>query len=268
MDVLIPILTMGALGLIFSVGLAIAYQKLKVEEDPKVVILSEALPQANCGACGYSGCRAFAEAVIKGEAETNGCPVGGEETIIKIAEIMGVKAGEVVKKIARILCHGDTEAAKDRGIYLGITTCYAANLTGGNKLCPYGCLGFGDCVLACPFDAIHMGGDGLPVVDGKKCTACGKCVEACPRNIIELVPLAQNMLVFCRNLDKGIAPKKACKNACIGCGICARACPEAIIMENNLAIIKDYKKIDPEKIPAIEKCPTNAIGRLFKEDEG
>jgi len=267
MDVLMPILTMGALGLILSAGLAIAYQKLKVEEDPKVVKISEALPQANCGACGYSGCRAFAEAVVKGEAETNGCPVGGEETITKVAEIMGVKADEVVKKIARILCHGDTEAAKDRGTYLGITTCYAANLTGGNKQCPYGCLGFGDCVLACPFEAIHMGGDGLPVVDGKKCTACGKCVEACPRNIIELAPLAQNMFVFCRNLDKGAAPKKACKNACIGCGICARACPEAIIMENNLAIIKDYKKINPEKIPAIEKCPTNAIGRLCKEDE-
>ncbi len=182
-----PILTMGALGLILSAGLAIAYQKLKVEEDPKVVKISEALPQANCGACGYSGCRAFAEAVVKGEAETNGCPVGGEETITKVAEIMGVKADEVVKKIARILCHGDTEAAKDRGTYLGITTCYAANLTGGNKQCPYGCLGFGDCVLACPFEAIHMGGDGLPVVDGKKCTACGKCTEKCFAESLELI---------------------------------------------------------------------------------
>lgn len=268
MDVLIPILTMGALGLLFSTGLAIAYQKLKVEEDPKVTKIGEILPQANCGACGLSGCRAFAEAVVKGEAAANGCPVGGTEVAQQIADIMGVAAGEILPKVARVLCRGDREAAKDRGEYLGITTCYAANLTGGHKQCTYGCLGFGDCVAACIFDAMIMEENGLPHVIEEKCTACGKCVDACPRNIIELAPKDQNMLVFCRSLDKGPAAKKACKNACIGCGICARACPEGIIMQNDLAVIIDYKKISPDQIPAIEKCPTNAIERLYKENEG
>jgi len=268
MEMLIPIITMGALGLLFAAGLAVAYQKLKVEEDPKVAAINEALPQANCGACGFSGCRAFAEAVVKGDADANGCPVGGEETAARVADILGVEAGEMIKRVARVLCRGDIAAAKDRGNYLGITSCYAANLTGGNKQCAYGCLGFGDCVRVCPFDAIHMGEDGLPVVEDEACTACGKCVDECPRNIIELAPLDQGILVFCRSLDRGPTAKKACKNACIGCGICVRACPEGIILEDNLAVIKDYKKIEPEQMPAIEKCPTDAIGRVGREDEG
>jgi len=266
MEFLIPILTLGLLGLLFSIGLSFAYQKLKVEEDPKVEAISEVLPQANCGGCGYSGCRAFAEAVAKGKAETTGCPVGGEEVSQKIAEIMGTEAGKTVKKVARVHCRGNTEAAREKGTYLGITTCHAAHIIGGNKQCVYGCLGFDDCVKACPFDAIHMGEEGLPVVDDDKCTACGKCVDACPRNIIDLQPISQNIIVFCRSLDGGAAAKKACKNACISCGICVRACPEAIVLENNLAVIKDYNNIDPEKIPAIEKCPTDAIGRIKKEE--
>ncbi len=265
-DVLIPILTMGCLGLLFSIGLSIAYQKLKVEEDPRVEKISEILPQANCGACGYSGCRAFAEAVAKGKAETSGCPVGGEEVAQQVAEIMGTEAGKAERKVARLHCRGDNKAAQNKGTYLGITTCYAAHIIGGNKQCVYGCLGYGDCVEACPFDAITMEEDGLPVVDEEKCTACGKCVEACPRNLFDLQPVSQNIMVFCRSLDGGASAKKACKNACISCGICVRACPEAIVLENNLAVIKDYKKIDPEKIQAIEKCPTNAIGRIRKEE--
>jgi RnfABCDGE-type electron transport complex B subunit len=268
MEILIPILTMGALGLLFASGLAVAYQKLKVEENPKVVRISEVLPQANCGACGFSGCRAFAEAVVKGDAEPNGCPVGGAEVAAQVAGILGVQAAEVLRKTARVLCRGDAAAAKDRGTYLGISSCFAANLTGGNKQCTYGCLGFGDCVAACLFDAIHMGEAGLPVVDEHACTACGKCVDACPRGIIELAPLDQKVLVFCRSRDRGPAAKKACANACIGCGICARACPDAVEMENNLAKIVDYKKITPEQLPALEKCPTKAIGLLSGGDEG
>jgi Na+-translocating ferredoxin:NAD+ oxidoreductase subunit B len=266
MDLFIPIITMAALGLLFSIGLVLAYKKLKVEEDPKVIEVAEILPQANCGGCGYSGCRAFAEAVVRGEADVSGCPVGGEEVAEKIAEILGVNAGEMIKKVARIHCRGTHAAALNRGEYLGINTCYSANLIGGNKQCSYGCLGYGDCVAACPFDAIYMGEEGLPIVREDKCTACGKCVDACPRNIIDLCPIDQNIIVFCRSLDRGPAAKKACKNACIACGICVRACPEAIILDKNLAVITDYKKIDPEKIPAIEKCPTDAIGRLHKTD--
>lgn len=268
MDVLVPILTMAGLGFLFSTGLVLAYKKLRVHEDPKIEKISASLPQANCGACGYSGCRAFAVALVEGKAEPNSCPVGGEDVVNQVAEILGVKAGEVIKKLARLHCRGSHEAAKDRGAYLGISTCLAAHLLGGNKQCSYGCLHFGDCARVCSFDAIYMGEEGLPLVIEEKCTACGKCVDACPRNLFELHPVSQEIIVFCRSLDRGAPSRKACKNACIACGICARACPDAIIMENNLAVITDHIKIDPEKIPDIEKCPTGAIGRMEKDNEG
>jgi Na+-translocating ferredoxin:NAD+ oxidoreductase RNF subunit RnfB len=239
-----------------------------VEEDPKIERVAEALPQANCGACGYSGCRAFAEAVVKGEAEANGCPVGGSDVAEDVADILGIEAGEVLHKVARVHCRGTHEAAKDRGAYLGISTCHASHLLGGNKQCTYGCMGYGDCVCACLFDAMEMGEDGLPIIDENKCTACGKCVDACPRNILELHPVSQNILVFCRSEDRGPFARKVCKHACIACGICVRACPEAIVLEKNLAVITDYKKIDPEHIPEIEKCPTDSIGRLRVDNEG
>lgn len=267
-DLMIPIITMTALGFLFSVGLVLAYKKLKVPEDPKVEKILEILPQANCGGCGYSGCRAFAEALAQGKAEASGCPVGGEEVSRRAAQIMGTEPEKYIKRIARLHCRGTREAAADRGVYLGISTCAASHLVGGHKQCSFGCLGHGDCVQACPFDAIYMGKDGLPVVREDRCTACGKCVDACPRNLFELHPIDQNVIVFCRSQDRGPVARKVCKNACIACGICVRACPEAIVLENNLAVITDYKKIEPEKIPGIEKCPTDAIGRLRKDDDG
>jgi electron transport complex protein RnfB len=264
MEILVPVITMGILGLLFSIGLVFAYKRLKVYIDPKIEKIAAALPQANCGACGFAGCHAFAEAAAAGRALPSGCFAGGEEVSKQISAILGVKAEVAAKSIARLHCRGSLEAAKDRGFYLGISTCSAAHLLGGNKMCSYGCLHFGDCARACPFDAIEMGKDGLPSVKEEKCTACGKCVEACPRNLFELHPIAQEIVVFCRSEDRGAVARKYCKNACIACGICVRACPEAIVLENNLAKIVDYKKINPEKIPEVEKCPTAAIGRLKK----
>lgn len=264
MDVLVPVITMTALGFLFSLGLVIAYRKLRVEVNPKIEKIAEVLPQANCGVCGYSGCQAFAEALVEEKAAVNGCPVGGEEVAAQVADILGIKAKEIVKRVPRVHCQGTWEAAKSRGYYRGLSTCYASHLIGGNKQCSYGCLGLGDCAAACPFEALYMNEEGLPVVLEDKCTACGICVDVCPRNILELYPIAQDIFVFCRSLDRGATSRKVCKNACIACGLCVRACPEAIVLENNLATITDYKKIDPKKIPEIEKCPTGAIGRLKK----
>jgi Na+-translocating ferredoxin:NAD+ oxidoreductase RNF subunit RnfB len=268
MNNLIPIMTMGALGFLFALGLVFAYRKLAVEIDPLIEKIAESMPQANCGACGYAGCQALAEAIAAGKAAPDSCPVGGADTVEKISAILGVKAGEVVKKVARLHCRGTKDAAPRRSEYLGLKTCYASHLMGGDKLCTYGCLGLADCVRSCVFNAMYMGEDGLPVIIEENCTACGKCVDACPRNLLELHPLSRNILVYCRSEDRGPVARKACKNACIACGICSRACPEAIVIENNLAVITDYKKIPPEKIPEIEKCPTLAIGRLKKDNEG
>ncbi|MCX7974984.1 MAG: RnfABCDGE type electron transport complex subunit B [Candidatus Aminicenantes bacterium] len=265
MNLFIPVITMGLIAFVLSVGLFFAYKKLKVAIDPRLEEIAEILPQANCGACGFAGCQALAEALVAGQAEPNACPVGGNEVATRLAAILGVESSAVIKKVARLHCRGHYEAAPVRSLYVGVSTCFAAHLLGGYKLCTYGCLHLGDCVRACQFEAMVIGQDGLPLIDEQKCTGCGKCVEACPRGLLELHPVERNIFVFCRSLDRPAVSRKVCKNACIACNICVRACPEAIIMESNLARIIDWKKIPVEKIPAIEKCPTGAISRLKKE---
>lgn len=267
MIIIIPIITMGIIAFVLSVGLVFAYRKLRVEVDPRLVEIAEALPQANCGACGFPGCQALAEALVAGKAEIKACPVGGNEVAQRLATILGVESSEVIKKVARLHCRGTYEAAPSRSHYIGLRACLAAHLVGGYKFCTYGCLHLGDCVRACPFEAIRIGDAGLPIIDEQKCTGCGKCVDICPRNLFELHPIDRNIFVFCRSKDRPAVARKVCKNACIACNICVRACPEAIIMEANLARIIDWKKIAAEKIPAIEKCPTGAIGRLKKESD-
>lgn len=257
--VLAAILTMGAIGLFFSVVISVVYQRFRVEVDPRVEQIIEVLPGANCGACGYPGCANYADAVVKG-APVNRCTVGGTAVAELIGQIMGVAPAEVVRQVARVRCQGDCETAVWSGEYTGIPSCAAAHLAGGaGKLCNYGCLGFGDCERACPFGAIAVNELGLARVDPQKCTGCGLCVHTCPRGIISLEPENKKVLVLCVSQDPGKVARATCKKACIGCGLCAKKSPEAIVLEHNLARVVDADKVNEE---SIEKCPTGAIVRI------
>lgn len=263
-NILLATVSLGGMGLLFGAGLAFASQKFAVEVDPRAVEVRDALPGANCGACGYPGCDGFANAVVAGVAPVNGCPVGGKETAEAVGIIMGVTAEVGDKKVARILCKGG-ENCLNRFEYDGIMDCKAENIIngGGAKACTYGCLGDGTCVEACPFDAMFMNEDGVAEVDIDKCTACGVCIEVCPKNIIELVPYKQQVVVDCMNTERGGHVKKNCSNACIACTLCVKVCPhDAIHVENNIAKI-DYDKCTNCGL-CVAKCPTKAI--TMRED--
>ncbi len=250
---------LGGMGLVFGAGLAFASQKFAVEVDPRAEAILNALPGANCGGCGYPGCGGFANGVVAGEAPINGCPVGGPECAAALADIMGLNAGDSVKQVARVICCGDKTNSTEKFEYNGYEDCRAAAmLGGGSKSCAFGCMGLGTCERVCPFDAIHVNENGLTVVDEEKCTACGKCLEACPKNVIVYVPYGQEVVVDCNNTERGGHVKKNCSVACIACGICAKQCPfDAIHVENMLAVI-DYDKCT-ECMVCVEKCPTKAI---------
>lgn len=264
-SIISALIILGGLGLIFGVGLGIASKIFHVEKDPRIKKIEEVLPGANCGACGAPGCSGFAEGVVQGKFDVNGCIPGGEDVAENIAEIMGIDAGSVVPKIAVIQCQGGNTNTEKRAIYQGIEDCTAADLiSNADKSCEYGCLGYGTCVSACPFDALSMGDDGLPIVDEDKCTGCGKCVEACPRNIIKLIPITQKVYLGCVSKDFGKAVKSVCKVGCIGCGLCARPKiveNEIITMDGKLPIIHTKKSKDLLKDleKAIEKCPNSCF---------
>jgi electron transport complex protein RnfB len=259
---LIAVATMGGLGLIFAAALAIADKKLRVEENPLIGRIHEALPGANCGACGYAGCYDFAVQVVAGSARCNGCPVGGQDTADEVAAVMGQESMDSVPMVARVLCRGGFKEARNKDVsYTGPRSCSVQVLVaGGNKVCIYGCLGGGDCIEACGFNALFMNDNRLPAVIDEFCTGCGMCAAACPRNIIEIHPADRNVFVFCKNHD---GPKEAnvlCDASCIGCGICARKSEGTVAMADNLAVI-DYEKLNPEVIP-FDKCKSGAIGYL------
>ena len=257
-NIILATVSLGGMGLIFGAGLAYASKKFEVEVDPKALAINEALPGANCGGCGFPGCGGFANAVAQGIAPVDGCPVGGADTAEALSQIMGVEANIGDKQIARVLCNGGDNCTS-RFEYDGIDSCTAENMVlGGAKSCTFGCLGGGDCVDVCPFDAIFVNDQGVAEVVPDKCTACGKCIEACPKNIIELVPFKQEVFVDCMNTEIGGHVKKNCDTACIACRICVKNCPfDAIHVENNIARI-DYDKCTNCMICA-EKCPTDAI---------
>ncbi len=251
---------LAGLSAILAIILAIANAKLKVYEDPRIEKVSDMLPGANCGACGLPGCRAFAEEVVKGDIQPSGCPVGGVDTANYIANYLGIDPGSMVKKVARLLCAGGTDVAMQAGIYEGYASCRAAaTVTGGPKACLYGCLGLADCEVACTFDAIHMGSTGLPIVDAEKCTACGDCVEICPKGLFELMPINRHLVVQCKSLLEGDHALAVCDVACTGCGLCAADAPEGLItMQNNLPVI-NAEKLNEETEIATLRCPTKAI---------
>lgn len=270
-DILIfAVISLGAIGAAAAIILYLVAQKFKVVEDPNIDLVEEALPAANCGGCGLPGCRNFAEALVgqavkEGNLEGLNCPVGGSEVMNKVAAILGLEAEESEPLIAVVRCNGSLAHAPAKVKYDGPATCaFAHNLYSGESGCPYGCLGLGDCVESCKFDAIYMDPEtGLPVVNDK-CIACGACVKACPRGIIELRPKGKKdrrIYVCCINEEKGGVARKNCSVACIGCGKCVKVCPfEAITMENNLAYIHaDKCKLCRKCVP---ECPTDAIHEL------
>ncbi|MGQ1908351.1 Fe-S cluster domain-containing protein [Marinifilum sp. RC60d5] len=263
----ITILALCAIGVTAAVILYFVAQKFKVYEDPRIDEVEEALPAANCGGCGYPGCRGFAEALVKADDISKmNCPVGGAAVMSKVGAILGheIKASEPTVAVVR--CNGTCENRPKTNQYDGASSCsIAASLYSGETGCQYGCLGLGECVEACNFDAMYMDEKtGLPVVIEDNCVSCGACVKACPNNIIELRkkgPKSRRIFVSCVNQDKGGVAKKACSTACIGCGKCAKECPfDAITIENNLAYI-DYNKCKLCR-KCVAVCPTHAIHEL------
>jgi len=254
------LVVLAGLGIVFGVALAIVAARFVVKQDPKVEKVRETLPGANCGACGFAGCMGYAEAVAGNpDVAVSLCAPGKSAVAEKIAEITGKKAEKVDPKIARVFCQGGNSLSQRKFIYTGVMDCTAAVLAaGGDKSCEYGCLGYATCMRACPFDAIKMSADNLPIINKEKCTACGKCVAACPKQVIELALMSKAVVISCHSKDKGIDVKKKCQVGCIACGMCVRTCPvDAIKIDNNLARI-DHGKCVVCGL-CTKKCPTKAI---------
>jgi len=263
---LISVISLGSLGTIAAVILFIVAQKFKVIEDPRIDTVADKLPGANCGGCGYAGCRALAEEIVRKESlDGMNCPPGGNDVMKDIAAVLGLEATEQEPTIAVVRCSGSLENAPAKSNYQGLSSCaFQHSLFAGQSGCPNGCLGCGDCVISCDFDAIYMDpATGLPVVKDN-CVSCGACVKACPRKIIEIRKRGKKdrrIFVSCINVQKGGDSRKNCAVACIGCGKCVKECKfDAITLENNLAYIDFNKCTLCRKCPSV--CPTNAIHEL------
>ena len=257
--IILAAVIVGGTGLFIGVFLGVSGKKFAVEVDEREEAILGVLPGNNCGGCGYAGCSGLAAAIVAGEAEVSGCPVGGSPVAAKIGEIMGVSADGQEKMTAFVKCAGTCEKAQDEYEYHGVRDCVMVNMMqdAGPKGCDYGCLGFGNCVKACPFDAIHIV-DGVAVVDKEKCKGCQKCMEACPNHLIEMVPYDAIHRVQCNSHDKGAVVTKSCQSGCIGCRLCTKVCPNgAITIDDFLAHI-DYSKCT-NCGACVEKCPRKVI---------
>ncbi len=259
MDILLPIIISLAIAAICAVILTLTSYFFSVKEDEKAVEIRDCLAGANCGACGYSGCDGYANALANGSCtKANLCTPGGNETAQKISEILGVETENVEKTVAFIACNGNCNTVQKRYDYQGHKSCKIANMSySGDKLCIYACLGYGDCAAVCPQGAISVI-DGVAAVDKQKCIGCGLCVKTCPKGMIHMIKYDAKISVGCSNKDKGAATRRYCSNGCIGCGLCKKNCPEnAIIVENNLAVIDHEKCINCGK--CFDICPVKCI---------
>ena len=263
MTILIPAAILAGLGAVFGILLAVASHVFHVEVDERVPQVREALPGANCGGCGYSGCDALAAAIVAGKASPTACTVGGNAAAQTIAAVMGVEVEEQQPKRAFVRCAGTDSCTKHKYAYQGAVDCHVATrLAGGSKKCPVGCLGGGSCVAVCEYDAIHIV-DGVAVVDPAKCGGCGACTQVCPKGLITLIPADARYAVSCISHTRGSALSSLCRAGCIGCGLCRRACEQgAIEILENLAVI-DYDKCTGCGKCA-EKCPRHIIHSLLQ----
>jgi RnfABCDGE-type electron transport complex B subunit len=261
---LTAVAALGGLTFLLATGLVVANRTLYVAEDPRTDRVEEMLPHTNCGACGYPGCRAFAEALVAGDTVPGRCTVSNEAAREAIAEFLGVAVGAERRRVARLACAGGTNVARNHATYRGHQSCRSAALVaGGGKGCFWGCLGLGDCERSCDFDAIRMNANGLPVVAEDRCTACGDCVEVCPKDLFSLEPADDHLWVACRNLQQGDELLEDCAVACTACGRCAKDAPGVVTMRAHLPVI-DHAAGETRE--AIRRCPTGAI--VWIENDG
>ncbi len=272
-SILISAAILASVGLTFGVLIAIVHRKFKVWEDPRIEAVTSLLPGSNCGACGFAGCRGFAEGLVSGDVQPASCTQLGQSDVHDVAEFLGVEAGQAVKRVARLLCAGGSNVAVQHAEYRGLQTCAAAAaVAGGGKGCTWGCLGLDDCRVACDYDAIYMNAFSLPVVIPERCTACNDCVEACPNDLFVLMPVEHKLIVQCKSLLEGEAADALCQVACNACGRCVQdAQPGVIEMVNGLAVVH-YEHNDRAGPEAIARCPTGAIawveGMQFTDGAG
>lgn len=264
-EIIIAIAVVGAVGLAAGILLALISHFFGIEKGKTMSAISEALPGVNCGACGYRGCDDYALALSKGEAAPNKCVPGGEATAQALGKLLGIEVEAPRDVVAFVHCNGNCEATGKKAVYEGIQSCRSAALVyGGPNQCRFGCMGYGDCALACPTGAICMK-DGIAHIDTSKCLGCGLCESICPKKVISMVPQETTCVVMCNSRDKGAEARRACKNACIGCKKCEKACESgAITVSDNLARI-DYDKCTGCGSCA-QTCPTGAIKNVFLPD--
>ena len=257
--ILIAAVLVGGTGLVIGLLLGVAGKKFAVEVNEKEIAVREQLPGNNCGGCGYPGCDGLAAAIAAGKAPVNGCPVGGNEVAKAIAAIMGEEITEGRRMTAFVKCAGDCESSRNNYVYDGVEDCSVMAFIpgGGSKTCNYGCMGFGSCVKACPFDAIHIV-NGVAVVDREACKACGKCIAKCPHHLIELAPYEQQTFVGCSSTAKGKAVTTACEIGCIGCKKCEKTCPNGAITVTDFCAHIDYDKCT-NCGACKEACPRHVI---------